>query len=67
MVKGEKDINSARFYDEKPKNSRVKLKFINPFYFYEKSSKSSYSKKILVRVNFCFLLTFFPNLIFERI
>jgi len=28
MVKGEKGINGARFYDEKLKNLRVKLKFI---------------------------------------
>jgi hypothetical protein len=28
MVKGEKGINGAEVYDEKPKNFRVKLKFI---------------------------------------
>ena len=28
MVKGEKGINGARVYDEKPKNLRMKLKFI---------------------------------------
>jgi len=36
MVKGEKGINGASFYDENPENPRVKLKFINHFYFYEK-------------------------------
>jgi endonuclease III-like uncharacterized protein len=35
MVKGEKSINSARFYDEKAKNLRLKLKFINPFHNFE--------------------------------
>ena len=40
MVKGKKGINGARVYDEKPKNLRVKLKFINPFYFYEKYAKN---------------------------
>jgi len=30
MVKGEKDINGAGIYDEKAKNSRLKLKFIKP-------------------------------------
>jgi len=33
MVKGEKGINGARIYDENAKNSRLKLKFINPFMF----------------------------------
>jgi len=28
VVKGEKGINGARVYDEKPKNLRMKLKFI---------------------------------------
>ena len=37
MVKGKKDINGAKFYDENPENLRLKLKFINHFYFYEKS------------------------------
>ena len=32
MVKGEKGINGAGFYDEKAKNSRVKVKFIKLFY-----------------------------------
>jgi hypothetical protein len=31
MVKGEKGINGAGIYDEKAKNLRLKLKFINPF------------------------------------
>jgi hypothetical protein len=31
MVKGEKGINGEGFYDEKAKNSRVKIKFINLF------------------------------------
>jgi len=35
MKKGEKDINGARIYDEKPKNLRLKLKFINPFHNFE--------------------------------
>jgi len=30
MVKGEKGINGAGIYDENAKNSRLKLKFINP-------------------------------------
>jgi lipocalin len=33
MVEGEKGINGAGIYDEKAKNSRVKVKFINPFMF----------------------------------
>jgi hypothetical protein len=40
MVKGEKGINGARFYDGKAKNLRPKIKFINPFYFYEKYAKN---------------------------
>jgi len=35
MVKGEKSINGTRIYDEKAKNSRLKVKFINPFHNFE--------------------------------
>jgi lipocalin len=45
MVKGEKDINGARFYDENPKNSRVKIKFINPFMFLENYFATAISKE----------------------
>jgi hypothetical protein len=33
MVKARRYKNGAKVYDEKVKNSRVKLKFINTFYF----------------------------------
>ena len=36
MVKAGKYKNDAGFYDENPKNLRLKIKFINLFYFYEK-------------------------------
>jgi endonuclease III-like uncharacterized protein len=35
MVKAKKSINGAGFYEEKAKNLRVKLKFINPFHNFE--------------------------------
>ena len=30
--RSEKGINGVGIYDENPKNSRVKIKFINPFH-----------------------------------
>jgi hypothetical protein len=42
MKKGEKSINGARVYDEKAKNSRVKVKFIknsNKIHSKEKEKK----------------------------
>ena len=32
MKEAKKSINGAMFYDEKAKNSRLKLKFINPLF-----------------------------------
>jgi len=40
MKKGEKGINGAGIYDEKPKNLRVKLKFINLFIFMKNNAKN---------------------------
>jgi hypothetical protein len=40
MVKARKYKNGARIYDGNAKNSRVKIKFINLFYFYEKYAKN---------------------------
>ena len=50
MVKGERSINGAGFYDENPKNLRLKVKFIkNSIEFTQKKNKKlkeSYFKEI---------------------
>jgi lipocalin len=45
MVKAGKSINSAGIYDEKAKNSRLKMKFINPFMFLKNYFATAISKE----------------------
>jgi hypothetical protein len=40
MVKGKKSINGAGIYDERAKNSRLKLKFINLFIFMKNNAEN---------------------------